>query len=159
MQIQDGSGNTIHQRIQRAQIETRYQTQKQLDSIGHKSLDERVEISSGGRELARLQDTLRQEAARLPDVRAERVAQAEARISSGYYSSPEVVERMAETLTSSPMARVAAREVRLPAEPVPAGYRPELMQEVGAKLKSGFYSDEEVMGFVADRLSNIYGIQ
>lgn len=159
MQIQNGIHHTIHERIQRAQIETRYQTQKQLDSIGDGGADERIEISSGGREMARLQETLRQEAANLPEVREERVAQAQARIASGYYSRPEVVDSLADSLTSSPMARVAAREVQVPDTPAPEGYRPELMREVGEKLRSGFYSDDEVMGFVADRLKNIYGIQ
>lgn len=159
MQIQDGIHNTIHQRIQRAQIETRYQTRKELDSIGHGSTGERVEISSGGRELARLQETLRQEADRLPEIRQERVAEVQARISSGYYSRPEVVGELAETLTASPMARVAAREVQVPGGPSPEGYRPELMREVGEKLRSGFYTEEEVMGYVADRLGSIYGIQ
>ncbi|MCA9782247.1 MAG: flagellar biosynthesis anti-sigma factor FlgM [Calditrichaeota bacterium] len=159
MQIQDGASNTIQQRIQRAQIETRYQNSKQLDSIGNSHQGEQVEISSTARDLGRLMGSLREEAARLPDVRPEKIAEAQARISSDWYSRPEVLDALGDSLSSSPMARVAAREVGQQAPADPTGYRPELMQEVSDKLRSGFYSDSEVMGFVADRLSDIYGIQ
>lgn len=155
MEIQS-STTRVGQALQRAAIETRYQATRQLEQIDHPALaGDQVELSRGGLELARLRQRLLEEAGRLPDVREERVALARERVMSGFYEAEGIVEHISRHLEQGPL-RQATAPVEAPMPP--ETYRMELMQEVATKIESGFYSDQDVMRFVADRLLDIYDI-
>ncbi len=155
MEIQS-STTRVGQALQRAAIETRYQTTRQLEQLERPALaGDQVELSRGGLEAARLRQRLLEEAGRLPEVREDRVALARERVSSGFYEAEGIVDHISRHLEEGPLRQVAASgNSSMP----PETYRTELMQEVSAKIESGFYSDQDVMSFVADRLLDIYDI-
>lgn len=158
MDIQSGSPSQVGQALRRADIETRYQTTRQLERAGQAgSGEDRLEISSGGRELARLRASLLQEASTLPEIREERVAQARERVAAGFYEREEIVANISERLLNESALKVGS--AASPSAVPDASYRTELMNEVGTKIQSGFYSDNDVMSFVADRLMDIYQIK
>jgi hypothetical protein len=85
------------------------------------------------------------------------VAQAQERVAAGFYDREEIVAQISDRmLQDSPLSGVKPDS----STAVPdASYRQELMREVGSKIQSGFYTDNDVMGFVADRLMDIYQIK
>jgi hypothetical protein len=153
--IQPGGLDPLARVLQRAQLEQRFESSRQLERIALPAED-RVLLADGER--ARLHGLLLESAAALPEVRAERIAQVRARIEAGYYNREEVVERTGEKFLASPEGRQAldgATRASLPAETE----RADLMDAVREKLRGGFYTDGEVMAFVADRLLDMYKIE
>jgi hypothetical protein len=158
MEISSNSTTQLGQVISRAAIESRYQTARQLDrAAGGRAGEDRLEISTDGRDLARLRGVLLEGVAALPDVREERVAQASARVAAGFYDREDIVAQISDRLLQQSSLPEAVRAGDSAAVP-DADYRGDLMQEVNDKIQSGFYSDQEVMRFVADRLMNIYQV-
>jgi hypothetical protein len=158
MDIQSSSSSQVGQALRRAAIETRYQTTRELERVGVAGVTEdRLEISNGGLELSRLRGSLVEQAASLPEIRQDRVAQAQERVAAGFYDREEIVAQISDRmLQDSPLSGVKPDS----STAVPdASYRQELMREVGSKIQSGFYTDNDVMGFVADRLMDIYQIK
>jgi hypothetical protein len=150
------STTRVGQALQRAAIETRYQATRQLEQAVRPALGaDQVELSRGGLELSRLRQRLLDEAAQLPEVREDRVALARERVASGFYGAEGIVDQISRRLEEGPVRQAAdAGDAAMP----PDDYRTELMKEVSAKIESGFYSDQDVMSFVADRLLDIYNI-
>ncbi|MFA7329863.1 MAG: flagellar biosynthesis anti-sigma factor FlgM [Candidatus Delongbacteria bacterium] len=158
MEIQSGSLSQVGQALRRAAIETRYQTTRQLEQAGGAAAQEdRLEISSSGLELSRLRSSLQTQAAQLPEIREERVALARQRVAAGFYDREEIVAQISDRMMedSSLGETAATGNGTVPAAP----YRDELMREVETKIHSGFYTDNDVMSFVADRLMDIYQIK
>lgn len=153
--IQSGNFDPVGRALQRVQLEKRFESTKRLERIA--GGEDSVRLAGGG-ETERLKGLLLSDAAALPEVRAERIAEVKARIAAGYYDREDVVEKIGERFLGSPEGQQAldgaARET-LPAE----GVRADLMREVQDKLKAGFYTDGEVMNFVADRLLDIYKVE
>ncbi|MDP2361218.1 MAG: flagellar biosynthesis anti-sigma factor FlgM [bacterium] len=157
MDISTGQTSQLGQALRRAAIEARYQSVRDLGRAAESALagEDRVEISRDGRDLGRLRGVLMDAAAALPDVREEILAQVRDRMATGYYDREVVVDRISDRLLEQGSLRAAsAGAVGTPEE----DYRQDLMREVNDKIQSGFYTDGEVMKFVADRLMNIYQI-
>jgi len=149
--------NQAGQVLRRAAIEARYQsTREQAHTADAAGGEDRLEISAGGREAARLRQVLAAEAAGLPEVREERVAAVRERIASGFYMREDVVGQISDRLMADARLRPAGAD---PTGNPDTAYREGLMREVDEKIHSGFYSDSEVMQFVADKLLNIYQIE
>lgn len=156
MGISTGSVNNLGQVMRRADIEARYQSTRELARVttGLDSVD-RLEISPAARDLEALRTRLQTQAMALPEVREDRVAQVRARMAEGYYQREDLVTDMANRL----MAEAELRPTeQAPAASTQPAYREELMREVNDKIQSGFYTDGQVMNFVADRLMSIYNI-
>jgi hypothetical protein len=157
MSMSTGSVNQLGQVMRRAAIEARYQTTRELDRVtAGLEGEDRLEISQGARELEGLRGRLLEQAMAMPDVRQDRVAQVRARVAEGYYQREDLVSEVANRLMADKaLAQVDDSQATPPSDPA---YREDLMREVDAKIHSGFYTDGEVMNFVADRLLSIYEI-
>lgn len=157
MSMSTGSVNQLGQVIRRAAIEARYQTTRELERVtSGLEGEDRLEISAGARELEGLRSRLLDQAMAMPEVRQDRVAQARARMAEGFYQREDLVSEVAHRLMADQdLAKVEDRPATPASQP---GYREDLMREVDAKIQSGFYTDGEVMNFVADRLLSIYDI-
>lgn len=154
--IPSGNLDSIGRVLQRVQLERRYESNRQLERIAVDPQGDRVTLGRSG-DAARLQSLLLEDAAALPDVREERVAEVKALVAAGYYDQEDVVEKIGERFLASPEGQQAldgaARET-LPGD----AERADLMRDVQNKLKAGFYTDGEVMNFVADRLLDLYKV-
>lgn len=64
------------------------------------SRSDSVSLSSRGKDLSRTSevDTVRSHVDALPEVRAEKVEEARAKVESGYFNSPEFVDKLADKL-------------------------------------------------------------
>jgi len=154
--ISSGSLDPLGRALQRVQLERRYETGRQLERLAAEPRGE-DSVRIGGDDRTRLQELLLDSAAGLPDVRQERVAEVRGRIEAGYYNREDVVDKIGERFLASPEGRQAVEGATRAALPADAE-RADLMREVRDKLKAGFYTDNEVMGFVADRLLDLYQI-
>lgn len=155
MEIGSTSNDQIRLSLQKSTIETRYQTERQLERIVQPDRQDRVEISGSAIERSRLQSVLLQRMEAMPDVREDKVALARERMATGFYERGDVVSKLGDRMLESGTLRV---EPEGASELPETSYRKELMGEVNAKMQGGFYSDNDVMSFVADRLLQIYGI-
>ncbi len=158
MQIDQGSTNRINQELRRAELEHRFLVNRRFRQIAQEPATDRVMISDEARALGRLHKSLMQQLSNLSDLREDQVALARERIAAGYYSREDIVDQIGEKLTNSAAAHSAVRGDSGVETPELA-YRGELMSDVNEKIEAGFYSDDEVMAYVADRLLDIYGIK
>ncbi len=158
MQIRESGPSGVYRNIQRAGTENDYQRRQQSQGIDKHGIEEKVLISGQGMERARLLSSLRNEAALLPELREEKLAGVQEKIAGGFYNSSAFSEELAELLSDSPMVGIVRSEQGAALVPQPMDYRPALMDEVGDKLNAGFYKDNEVMDFVAERLIDLYRI-
>jgi len=156
MSMSTGSVNQLGQVVMRAAIEARYQATRELERVtAGLGGEDRLEISAGARERESLRTRLQEQAMGLPEVRQDRVAQVRARMAEGFYQREDFVNEMANRLMAD---GALAPDAAAPAEDATPSYRDELMRDVNTKIQSGFYTDGEVMNFVADRLMSIYQI-
>lgn len=160
---QSGSPAQIGQALRRAAIEARYQSARPLERAAvAAAAEDRLEISPGGRDLARLRGVLLERAQALPEVREERLAQVRQRVAAGFYDGEDIVAQISDRMVkqSALGELVPGGDAAAPGTPTPdPAYRGDLMRQVNDKIQSGFYSDQDVMRFVADRLMDIYQIQ
>ncbi len=156
MEIHSGSADQIRRSVQRVAIENRYQTERTLNRIVKPDVEaDQFSISKSGLERSRLHASLMDKLAALPETRDDRIAEVKARIAEGFYRREAIVSEMADKMMNE---TALTNEKTSGAELPSANYRNDLMHEVGEKMKDGFYSDNDVMNFVADRLLQIYGI-
>jgi hypothetical protein len=158
MDIPKASLSQLGQVLRRAAIETRYQATRPLErAAAAASAEDRLEISEGGREASRLRALLLARARGMDGLREGLVAQARQRVASGFYDAEGVVGQISDRMLSQ--TTLGSLQAGGPAdEAAGTEYRSELMREVGDKIQGGFYSDQDVMRFVADRLLDIYQI-
>ncbi len=159
MQIRESGQLNAYRNIQRAQIENDFQRSQTAQGLDKQGIEEKVQFSGSGLQRARLVSTLRQEAASLPDLREEKLAEVRERMALGHYDGPAFSDELAGKLEESGLIDLARQAARSEAVgPNPENYRPDLMQDVDQKLDAGFYTGEQVMDFVAERLIDLYRI-
>ena len=155
MEIRNDIGRSLGLDLTRVENKTARSVQRSAEQTVQR--EEEISISESARELSRLHAQLLAQAADLPEVREDRVEQARARVASGFYSQENVVEKISERIVEEAVPEQSSTgevssEARLE-------YRSDLMQEVAERVRTGYYSDDEVMAFVADRLLDIHDIR
>ncbi len=156
MEIRNDIGRSLGLDLTKVENKTARTTPQTTEST-ELQRGEQVSISESARELSRLHSALMAAASEIPDVREDLVEQAKARVASGYYNQESVVDKISERITEE---AVQAQDSNAQAsEEARADYRNDLMAEVSERVKNGYYSDDEVMAFVADRLLDIHNIR
>ena len=141
--------------LRRLELEQRFELRQRVDAFTQPDKPDRIELGAKG-ETEALKAMLLEKLEGREDLRGDKIAAVRERIAAGYYQQEFVVEQMADKIlgqsVESNVQGAQKADVREPA------YRQALMQDVQSKIESGFYSDGEVMGFVADRLLQIHDV-
>lgn len=153
MKVQGTDSVAITREIQKARIEDNFRLGSRLNAMSQNAEDQ-LNVSSEGRDMQILTDKLANQTLQLPEVREDRLADVQAKLASGFYQSDEFDASLAERLMEDPDL---SQVLDIPNLALPStDYREDLMQDVQGKINDSFYSDNEVMDYVAERLMSIY---
>ncbi len=155
MKIESNLLNQLSPELRRLELEQRFELRQRAEALGQAENTDRLELGGNG-SIDSMKAMLLENLSQADDLRGDKIALAKERIASGFYSEGSVVNEMADKMMeqSAILDQKQAQEV---AQSEPA-YRQALMSDVQEKIESGFYTDHDVMGFVADRLLQIHDV-
>jgi hypothetical protein len=145
----------LSQELRRLELDQRFELKQRVDALIQTDKPDRVELGTPG-SIDTLQAMLLEKLEAPSDLREDKIAQARERIAQGFYQEEAVVEKMAERVLNQ--SAIVDSKNSLENTQTEAAYRQTLVKDVQTKIDSGFYSDNEVMGFVAERLLQIHDV-
>ena len=99
----------------------------------------------------------------MPDIREDAVAQAQSRVASGFYSSPEVLDRIAGIISEHLVAESPvsssdlATDIIANISPQNADLTRQDLAAIRDNLEKGLYQDRDVIETVADKIYQFLG--
>ena len=153
MKVQGTDASAMIREIQKARIEDNFRLNSRLQSLGQKAEDQ-LNVSTDAKKMHALTEHLNGVADRMPDVRDDRIADVRKKLDTGFYKDEQFTGQLADRMMNDPELR---QVLDMHAGNLPStDYREDLMNDVAGKIQDSFYSDSQVMDFVAERLISIY---